>query len=235
MRHITKRSAVGFTLGVATTLALATTFASAATDEQRGADLLAAIERGESDCSDLDGDDYAAIGEFAMGRMAGSVQAHAAMDELMAGMIGEAGLARMHEAMGQRFAGCGQAGSAAGLAPLMGMMGMMGGGVGGSPGMMGGGYGPAGSAAGRGYGPGSMMGFDRGVDGDDDAETWMVVTMLVLVGLVGIAVFLLARPRGRPGGRGSDPLDLLTERFARGEVSADDYRERRQLLEGGKS
>lgn len=223
---------------IALVAALTLVFVSPAASQSpdaRGADLLSALERGETECSDLDGEDYAAIGELAMGRMVGSPQAHEAMDELIARMMGESGLTRMHDVMGQRFAGCGQSGLPSGFGQMMGVMGVMGGGYGGlgPAGMMGGGYGPqsSGDVPGRGYGAGSMMGFDRGSGDDDDVEIWMVVTMLVLVLAVAIGAFIFARSTKHR----SDTRDLLAERFARGEISLEDYQERRRLLQGGQS
>jgi uncharacterized membrane protein len=37
--------------------------------------------------------------------------------------------------------------------------------------------------------------------------------------------------RGRHGGRSSYPLDILKERFARGEITQAEYEERRRVLE----
>jgi len=220
---------------VAALLLLFVAPAASQTPDARAADLLSALERGEIECSGLDGEDYATVGELAMGRMVGSPQAHEAMDEAMAQMMGEPGRDRMHEVIGQRFAGCAQPGSPNGFGQMMGVMGMMGGGSGayGPAGMMGGGYGPQGSgdAPGSGFGAGSMMRFDRDSGDDDDVEIWVVVAMLVLVLALATAALLFARPsRDRSG-----PLDLLAERFARGEISAEEYTERRQLMQGGRS
>jgi len=239
MRAITRsRPRMRAGAAIALVVAIMLVFVSSAVSQSpdaRGADLLAAIERGDTECSDLDGEDYTAIGELAMGRMVGSPKAHEAMDELIARMMGESGLTRMHDVMGQRFAGCGQPGLPSGFGQMMGLMGMMGGGSGGlgPAGMMGGGYGPqsSGDVPGRGYGAGSVMGFDRGFGDDDDVEIWMVVAMVVLVLVIGAVAFFLARPRsGRSG-----PLDLLADRFARGEISVEEYRDRQQLLQGGRS
>lgn len=204
------------------------------TAPDRGGQLLAQIERGQAECSDLGRSDQAAIGEFTMGRMTGSARAHEAMDGLIGQMMGQTGLDRMHEVMGQRFAGCGAPGMPAGFGQMMGVMGMMGDGAGGfGPSvMMGGGYNPGWSAGGRegGYAPGSMMGF--AADRDDSAEgseAWMVTIMLGLALAVVVGAFLLV-PRRRSG---SGPLEVLAERFARSEISTEDYRERRQLLLGG--
>lgn len=209
--------------------------AASQSPDARGADLLAAIERGEIECSDLDGEAYAAIGELAMGRMVGSPQAHEAMDRTMSQMMGEPGRDRMHEVMGQSFAACGQPGLPSGFGQMMGVMGMMGGGSGGygPAGMMGGGYAPQSSedVTGGGYGAGSMMGFDRGSGENGDVEVWMVVTMLVLVLAVAIGAFIFARSTKHHSG----PLDLLAERLARGEISVEEYTARRRLLQGGQS
>jgi len=204
---------------------------SARVPEERGSDLLSAVENGQTHCADLDPQDFEAIGEFLMGRMLGTPEAHETADGLMAQMMGEAGLARMHQAMGQRLSGCGQAGSPAGLG-IMGIMGMMGGGPRGyGPGRN---LGPRGGAApGGAYGPGGMMGFDRSRDDDDDdgPGAWMAVAMLALLLVAGGGVFLLVRS-GRTA-RAAAPRDLLAQRFARGEIDAEDYDRRRRMLEGG--
>ncbi len=68
----------------------------------------------------------------------------------------------------------------------------------------------------------------------------MVVAMLVFFGILAWAVVSIIRQRdahasGRsqpPPGAGSDPLRILDERFARGEIEVDDYTRRRDLLKG---
>lgn len=59
----------------------------------------------------------------------------------------------------------------------------------------------------------------------------LVAAMLVLVAVAVGAVILVARPRRRLAS-GSSPLDLLAERSARGEISPEEYRERRAVLRG---
>ena len=216
---------------------LAASPAVAATDEQQGADVLDAVESGELDCDQLDATDFEAVGEFVMGRMLGSPGAHEGMDRMMASMMGEGGLERMHEVMGTRFAGCGNPPLPGAFGGMMGAMGMMGGGMmggSGGGGMMGGFAPGAGDGAfrGQGYGPAAMMGFDRDDDDDEDVAGWMGVGMLVLLALAAGAVILVVRSSRRPAG-GASPLDLLAERLARGEIGAEEYAERRRLLEEG--
>ena len=72
---------------------------------------------------------------------------------------------------------------------------------------------------------------------DDHMDGWgwammAVVLLLVLVAL-GALIYFVARDAGHRGARGgSDPLDLLDHRFARGEIDEDEYRKRRDILRG---
>lgn len=207
-------------------LAVATSGAAAAeaAEEERGADLLSAIERGDSTCGDLRGGEFMAIGEFAMGRMLGSPEAHEGMDRMMASMMGEGDLDRMHEAMGVRFSGCGNPGFPGSFGGMMGMMRMMGGGSA-AAGMMGG------------------DGFDTDTDWDGhmdwDGGWWiaMAIGMILFWGLVILGVVWLvrglshSREARRPGSE-PDAMAILERRLASGEISADEYRERRAVLRG---
>ena len=186
---------------------------AAAKEERRGADLFSAVERGERTCEELRDEDFVAIGEFAMGRMLGSPRAHEAMDRMMASMMGEGGLQGMHEAMGQRFAGCGRPGFPAAFGGMMGMMG-------GNPG------------GGQMIGSGGMMGSVAGRDDDGDNDgAWVAAALIIiLVGTAAVAVLLL---RSRRHDRGEqDPLAVLDRRLADGSISPEEYRERRTILTG---
>ena len=74
---------------------------------------------------------------------------------------------------------------------------------------------------GYGYGDGSWVG-------------WLVmgIVMLVFWGMVVAGVIFLVRylGHGRDQRAGGDALRILDERFARGEIDADEYSRRRQLL-----
>jgi putative membrane protein len=79
------------------------------------------------------------------------------------------------------------------------------------------------------YGPGHMW----------DGGWWMLLGplwMIVVIGALVAAVVLLARWLGGTGfggsqARGSKALDILRERFARGEIDKTEFEERRKLLE----
>ncbi len=78
------------------------------------------------------------------------------------------------------------------------------------------------------------MGWNDHMGGDWGGGWWilMVVGMVVFWGLVVLGVVWMVRSRGQGehghGGHGAH--ELLDQRFARGEISPEEYRERRELL-----
>jgi uncharacterized membrane protein len=190
--------------------------------ERRGGRLLAGVIQESKRCGELSTRDLAAIGEFAMNRMASSARAHETMNRYMRTRLGPRGEVKIHVALGRRIAGC-SGRSPAGFGQIVGLTGMMG--LRRAPGQS-----PGWRKYGAYGGPGAMMGW-RGERGDDDegpSAGAMVGIMAVLIAAVALAVFLL-----RPRKRRSDPVETLRRRFAGGEISAEEYRERLQLLEGG--
>ncbi len=105
--------------------------------ESGGAALLQQLSSGQASCSALTEDDYAAIGDYAMGLMMGSQ--HDAIDQYVEQSHGAGFDRSMHIAMGERFSGCNSSASYPqgmyGFGPMMGggMMGGWGTGFGGYP------------------------------------------------------------------------------------------------------
>lgn len=195
-----------------------------ADEEEQGARVLRAVEDGKRPCADLSTQEFERVGEYAMGRMAGSTSAHRSMNDLMARMMGARTEERMHELLGRRFAGCARPGTA----NFGAMIGMMGGvaGTGGS-GMMGGRSGGANGSL------GSMMGRTSiRSDGHDDSDLAAVLMVVLMAALVGLVALALWRWRPGPGSSGGSPLDALGRRFAAGEIDAEEYQRRRQALGG---
>ena len=195
-------------------------------EEQQGSRVVEELRSGKLKCSDASASDFELVGEYVMGRMLGSSAQHEAMNQMMAAMMSARGEEGVHEAMGRNFSGCGGGRLPKNFGQMMGAvsaMGSMGGG------MMDGGV----QGGGRYGGPGSMMGgssYSSQAGEDEDfggpSAGAMAGMMAVLIGAVALALFLLAR--WRPG----DPLAMLKRRYASGELTADEYQERRRLLEG---
>lgn len=214
-----RRPARQLALTLAATLALlglgvAPGSASAGT-EQEGARLLQSVQAGEQRCQQLSRRQLEAIGEYVMGRMVGSPARHEAMDEQIRAGSGASGEAEAHVFLGRRFTGC-----ATGVAPgafgsMMGMMGAYSG------------------AAGAMGGPG---GFGPGMGGYwDDGDGWSTGATVALIVLAAMAVGLVALAAGRRRralpASAETPLDLLSRRYAAGEMDTTDYEQRRRALE----
>ena len=77
-------------------------------------------------------------------------------------------------------------------------------------------------------------------DGGPGWVGWMMMTVMILAFWAllvfgGVAVYRLMRDRDdRPRDERNDPARLLDERFSRGEIDADEYRQRRDLLRSGR-
>ena len=79
--------------------------------------------------------------------------------------------------------------------------------------------------------------------GSDGGMGWGIVMMVAMVVIIVLVIagviwlmrrLLLERDRGAPGHRDSaNALQVLDRRFAAGEIDAEEYRERRSVLERG--
>ncbi len=159
----------------------------------------------ETACADLSDEDYAALGEYFMGLMLG--ESHPAMNAMMMQMMGEDGEEAMHAAMGKRFSGCdANAAFPAGDIGFIPMMSMMMGGrstpFGGfNTHMMGIGYG--------GYGFGAL---------------WMLFWWVLVIALIIFLVRWAMRQVKGEGGRSA--IEILKERYAKGEIDRKEFEER---------
>ena len=69
--------------------------------------------------------------------------------------------------------------------------------------------------------------------GDWGPGGWWPIFPLFWLLLWGTVIFVIFRSRGRWGHqRGQSAEDLLAERYARGEIAEDEYRERLNVLKG---
>ena len=62
----------------------------------------------------------------------------------------------------------------------------------------------------------------------------VVFWTILIIGIVLVVRHLLSGQDGGASARGADPIEILRERYARGEIGTQEFEERRKVLEGGK-
>jgi len=83
---------------------------------------------------------------------------------------------------------------------------------------------------GWGMGPGYGMGYGMGWGG---GVVMLLFWVVVIVGIIVLVRWLTSAPRHGAVGRGEDTaLELLKKRYARGEISKEEFQEKRKDLEG---
>ena len=184
-----------------------------ASEETEGKEIREKLQAKKLECKDLTDGSYAVLGEYFMGQAIGNTQRHAAMNQMMISMMGEKGEEQMHIVMGKRLSGCDASAqvpsNGAGFMPMMRMMG-----GGGNP-MMG--YGGWGNTMG-GWGGFGIL-------------SWLfmiIFWVLIILGAVALVRYL-ARS-GQQSKEDKTPLDILKERYARGEINKKEFEEKKKDL-----
>ena len=179
-------------------------------EEAEGKDVWEKLQAKQLECKNLTDEQYGSLGEYFMGQSIGDTQRHALMNQMMTNMMGEEGEEQMHVAMGKRVSGCEPnaqvPSNGVGFMPMMWMMG-----GGGNP-MMG--YG----------GWNNMMG-GFGLLG------WIPMLLFWILLILGVvALFRYLGGSGRSGDKGRSPLDILKERYAKGEIDKKEFNEMKKDL-----
>ena len=224
-------------LSIGATLALlgvgAAPGSASAGAERQGAQLLQRFQAGEQKCQQLSRDQSESIGEYVMGRMLGSTARHDAMDRQIRNTSGASGEAQVHVFMGQRFTGCSTDAAPAAFGSMIGMMGSY---SGANNGGMGSG---SGANGGMGYGRNGANGSGTGMVGGSGSRTgsdngWSSTSTVLIILLAALATALAAIAARRPWRRPTPktPGELLSDRYARGDIDTADYEQRRHALEG---
>ena len=182
---------------------------STASEEAIGKEILQKLQDKQLACQNLNSDDYEKLGEYFMGQMAGS--SHEAMNQMMEQMMGKDGEEQMHIAMGKRLSGCepnAQApSSGVGFMPMMWTKG------GGNPMMS--------------YSWNNMMSSWNGFG----LLGWipMVLFWVILI-LGGVALVRYLGSSRKSGDKEKTPLDILKERYAKGEIDKKEFEEKKKDL-----
>lgn len=176
-------------------------------DEEKGGALWDKLQSGDIECANLSDDDFDALGEYFMRAMMGD--SHAAMNAMMIQAHGEEGEEQIHIAMGKRISACDPSAVISqegfGWMPMMQMMFPLRQGFGGQ-------------------GGGMYFGSGFGFFGWVFMILWWALIIAVLVALV---KWLTGR---QGGGTNKSALDILKERYARGEIDNKEFEDRKKDL-----
>jgi len=181
-----------------------------AREEAEGKVIWESIQNNETSCENLSDEDFGALGEYFMGQMVGD--SHEAMNTMMERMMGKEEEEQIHIVMGKRLSGCDTSAQTPrggnGFMPMMWMMSSAS-----SPQAEGGGY--------------TMMGY--GWNGFNAFGWVFMIVFWVLLILVVVALIRYISKSGTSK-EGQTPLDILKERYARGEINKKEFEEMRKDL-----
>ena len=176
---------------------------STAQDEAKGRQLWEKLQAKQVICESMKDDDFELLGEYFMGQSIGNTERHAVMNQMMQNMLGQNGEEQMHISLGKRSSGCDTNASFSSGYGLPVMWWTMGGG--GNP----------------------MMGWGAFGFG------WIFMIAFWLLIILGVVA--LVRYFGGTKQTGTDrtktPLDILKERYAKGEIDKKEFEEMRKDLQ----
>src|SRR3989339_1622828 len=185
-----------------------------AREEQEGKQIWEKLQAKQVECKTLTDDNYASLGEYFMGQMTGN--SHEAMNNMMIQMMGEQGEEQMHIVMGKRLSGCDTSvafpSQETGFMPMMQMM-------------MGGWSSPSELNQGN----NSMMNFGFTPFGGFGWIFMILWWVLIIAGIVALIKWLTSQSRGTHNHEKS-PLEILKERYAKGEIDKREFEERKKDL-----
>ena len=182
-------------------------------EEKEGKGLWDKLQAKEVTCADLNNEQFGVLGEYFMGTMAG--KSHAAMNAMMMQMHGEEGEEQIHIVMGKRLSGCDtSAAFSSGGSGWMPMMNMM----------WGGRSSPFGSNS-----TNNMMNFGFGPFGSFGWIFMILWWVLIIAGIVALIKWLTSQSRGTHHNEKS-ALEILQERYAKGEINKQEFEEKKKDL-----
>ncbi len=173
-------------------------------EEQEGKKFLDDLSNKTVTCSQLNDANFEKIGEYFMGQSIGDTARHITMNEMMKRMMGDKGEEQVHTAWGKRGSGCDASASYSDSG--LGVISMM---RGGGNSMMNFGFLPFG-----GFGWIFMI-------------LWWV---LIIVGVVALIKWITEHSRGGFRDHEKSALEILKERYAKGEIGKKEFEEKKKDL-----
>jgi len=193
--------------------ALAQTDDHTAREEAEGEIVWQKLQIKEIECGDLSDDDFGVLGEYFMGQMLGD--SHAAMNEMIMRMHGEEGEEQIHILMGKRLSGCDTSAAfpaiSGGWMPMMNMM-----------------WGGWSSPFSGNNAINNVMSFGFGPFGGFGWIFMILFWALVIIGIVALVRWLSNQSTGDTSNKSA--LDILKERYARGEIGKHEFEEKKKEL-----
>ena len=193
-----------------------------AREEKEGKELWEKLQAKQVSCVELDNEDFGVLGEYFMGQMMGD--SHAAMNAMMIQMHGEEGEEQIHVVMGKRLSGCDTSaivpGVSGGWMPMMNMM-----------------WGGWSSPFSSNNSTNNMMNFGFGPFGSFGWIFMILWWALIIAGIVALIKWLTNQSRnshrdGKPfdSAQGKSALEILKERYAKGEIDKKEFEEKKKDL-----
>lgn len=184
-----------------------------AREEQEGKEIWNKLQAKEVACDNLNDEQFGVLGEYFMGQMAGN--SHAAMNAMMIQAHGEDGEEQIHITMGKRLSGCDTSAEfpaiSGGWMPMMNMM-------------WGGWSSPFGNNS-----TNNMMNLGFGLLGGFGWVFMILWWILIIAGIVALIKWLTGQSRETYNHEKS-ALDILKERYAKGEIDKKEFEEKKKEL-----
>jgi len=194
-----------------------------AREEAEGKIVWQKLQSKEIVCGDLSDDDFGTLGEYYMGQMFGD--SHEGMNEMMTRTHGEEGEEQIHVVMGKRLSGCDTSATVPGISGgWMPMMNMMWGGW--SFDNSHDGSSPFGS---NNLTNNNMMNFGFGPLGSFGWIFMILWWILIIAGIIALIKWLAGQSHGSREGEKS-ALEILKERYAKGEIDKMEFEDKKKDL-----
>lgn len=182
-------------------------------EEKEGQEIWGRFQNREIACADINDEQFGVLGEYFMGTMAGDY--HTAMNVMMIQRLGEEGEEQMHITMGKRMSGCDTSSQ---YPQGFNFMPMMGGWS--SP-----------SGFNNNTNNSMMWGFNNPMRFGWFGGIFMLLFwILIIAGIVVLIKWLVSQSHGTQG-QGKTSIDILKERYAKGEINKEEFDKMRKDLQ----